>query len=215
MKKSLGTILIERKLLTAEQLDAALQEQKVSGARLGKVLVRNGFLRQKILLDILHEISPESMHEESVFLPNVPIEFLKATKTMITADLGDQVYVATMSPPALVKHKLRECLAGREIIFAPVNPVRLAEYLSKLSENINRPLGDWDALVHSALEKNHPTFTLFLGNFLIPSCCGGTAFYLCTTKAVWMNTLPWLRALKTWRAWIWQNGANPKTAGFP
>ena len=153
MKKSLGTILVERKFLTAEQLDAALQEQKVSGARLGKILVRNGFLRQKILLDILHEISPESMHEESVFLPNVPIEFLKATKTMITADLGDQVYVATMSPPYLVKPKMREYLTGCEIIFAPVNPVRLAEYLSKLSENINRPLGDWDALVYSALEK--------------------------------------------------------------
>ncbi|MDD2222835.1 MAG: ATPase, T2SS/T4P/T4SS family [Pseudomonas sp.] len=153
MRKTLGSILLERKLLTAEQLHAALQEQKVSGARLGKILVRNGFLRQKNLLDILHEISPESMHEESVFLPEVPINFLKSTKTMITADLGDQVYVATMSSPSVVKQQLKNILIGREIIFAPVNPIRLAEYLSRLAESNNREQGAWETLVHSALEK--------------------------------------------------------------
>lgn len=70
----MGEILIERGLINRDKLNAALQEQGVTGARLGKILVRNGFLRQKKLLEILHEVSPESMHEESVFLPSIPAE---------------------------------------------------------------------------------------------------------------------------------------------
>lgn len=132
--KPLGEILIERGLINRDKLNAALQEQGVTGARLGKILVRNGFLRQKRLLEILHEVSPESMHEESVYLPEVPFELLISTRTMITADIGEQIYVATLGSPNVVRAKLQEVLGEREIIFAPCNPARLAEYLDKASE---------------------------------------------------------------------------------
>lgn len=156
--KPLGEILIERGLINRDKLNAALAEQGVTGARLGKILVRNGFLRQKKLLEILHEISPEAIHEESVFLPSVPSELLVTTRTMITADLGDQVYVATLSSPALVRERLQEVLGYREIIFSPCNPARLAEYLDKAAEiGTGSPSagkgGAWEAVVRRAMDK--------------------------------------------------------------
>lgn len=155
--KPLGQILIERGLINQDKLNAALQEQQVTGARLGKILVRNGFLRQKKLLEILHEISPESLHEESVFLPAVPSELLVSTRTMITADIGEQIYVSTLSSPGVVRAQLQEVLGEREIIFAPCNPTRLAEYLDKVSEmgdgSPSGRQGAWEAVVRSAMDK--------------------------------------------------------------
>ncbi len=158
MGKRLGEILIERGLINRDKLNAALMEQKVTGARLGKILVRNGFLRQKKLLEILHEVSPESMHEESVFLPSVPSELLIATRTMITADIGEQVYVSTLDSPAVVQARLQEVLGDREIIFAPCNPVRLAEYLDKLAEfgvgaHADAKRGSWESVARGAMDK--------------------------------------------------------------
>lgn len=157
MNKPLGEILIERGLINRAKLDAALMEQGVTGARLGKILVRNGFLRQRVLLAVLHEVAPEAMHEESVFLPSVPAELLISTRTMITADIGDQVYVATLSTPALVRERLQEVLGDREIIFAPCNPSRLAEYLDQAAAiGDGAPAGKgnaWDSIVRTAMNN--------------------------------------------------------------
>ena len=45
MKKKLGEILLERKLVTTDQLGEALKTQVIYGGRLGTLLVQFGFLR--------------------------------------------------------------------------------------------------------------------------------------------------------------------------
>lgn len=151
--KPIGELLIERGHLERTRLEAALAEQKVSGARLGKILVRNGFIRQKVLMEVLHEVAPQALHEESVYLPDIPPQLLVSTRSMITADLGDQVYVATLSTPAVVRALLQPILGAREIIFAPVNPARLAEYLDKLAHLDSPDTGVWERVIRSALDK--------------------------------------------------------------
>ncbi len=49
----LGEMLIERKLITAEELDRALEIQKDRGEKLGKVLVDLGFIGNRDLLQVL------------------------------------------------------------------------------------------------------------------------------------------------------------------
>ncbi|HTB33625.1 MAG TPA: chemotaxis protein CheW, partial [bacterium] len=51
--RSLGALLMERGLLTPAQLDAALDEQKRSGEKLGRILVSRGWVRDKDILTVL------------------------------------------------------------------------------------------------------------------------------------------------------------------
>jgi hypothetical protein len=46
-KIRLGEILLQQKLLTEEQLKAALEEQKRSGRKLGRIFIDGGFLTEE------------------------------------------------------------------------------------------------------------------------------------------------------------------------
>ena len=49
----LGDLLVEHKLISEGQLQAALQEQKKSGRKLGRVLIENGYVKEDALLNLL------------------------------------------------------------------------------------------------------------------------------------------------------------------
>lgn len=73
-EKSLGELLIESKIITKEQLDKALEEQKITKAPLGKIIVKLGFAKEtdiinalQGLLVIIFEISGELFAVEVVF----------------------------------------------------------------------------------------------------------------------------------------------------
>lgn len=52
-KRRLGDIIVERGLITAEQLDQALEAQRQSGAKLGEVLVELGFITRVCLAGVI------------------------------------------------------------------------------------------------------------------------------------------------------------------
>jgi MSHA biogenesis protein MshE len=52
-KIRVGDLLVQERVITAEQLDYALKEQKISGGKLGKTLVNLGFVDEQVLLSIL------------------------------------------------------------------------------------------------------------------------------------------------------------------
>ena len=52
-KIRIGDLLIEHKIISQEQLTAALADQKKSGRKLGRVLIENGYLTEDQLLDFL------------------------------------------------------------------------------------------------------------------------------------------------------------------
>src|SRR5262245_12064380 len=51
--RSLGHLLMERGLLTHAQLDQALDEQKRTGEKLGRILTSRGWVRDKDILGVL------------------------------------------------------------------------------------------------------------------------------------------------------------------
>ncbi len=51
----IGDLLVEQKLISEAQLQAALAEQKKSGRKLGRVLIENGFIGEETLLQLLSE----------------------------------------------------------------------------------------------------------------------------------------------------------------
>src|SRR5579863_7180538 len=54
-KIRLGDLLIEHKIISLEQLDVALTQQKKSGRKLGRVLIENGFISEEQLLNFLSQ----------------------------------------------------------------------------------------------------------------------------------------------------------------
>jgi general secretion pathway protein E len=66
----IGVILEERGLITREQLDAAIAEQRRSGERLDRVLVRLGFVSAA---DVLHALG-DQFHMPVVDLATTPVE---------------------------------------------------------------------------------------------------------------------------------------------
>ena len=59
--RPLGQLLVQRGLLSAEELEAALDEQERTGGLLGEILLRNGLLSRLALASSLHE---QSLAEE-------------------------------------------------------------------------------------------------------------------------------------------------------
>ena len=51
----LGDLLVEHKLISEAQLTSALDEQKKSGRKLGRVLIENGYVREDDLLNLLSQ----------------------------------------------------------------------------------------------------------------------------------------------------------------
>ena len=51
----IGEMLIEKGLITPEQLEIGMEEQRKSGELLGRILVKKGFLKEEEFLKILSE----------------------------------------------------------------------------------------------------------------------------------------------------------------
>ncbi len=49
----IGDLLVEHKIISEAQLQAALADQKKSGRKLGRVLIENGFVKEDMLLELL------------------------------------------------------------------------------------------------------------------------------------------------------------------
>ncbi|HEY6962504.1 MAG TPA: hypothetical protein VI408_11495 [Gaiellaceae bacterium] len=54
-KRRLGDLFVERKLITPEQLQEALEQQRATGGKLGEVLVELGFVTRVALAGIIAE----------------------------------------------------------------------------------------------------------------------------------------------------------------
>ena len=61
--RPLGRLLVQRGLLTNEELEAALSEQDRTGDLLGEILLRNGLLSKLALASSLYEQSLVQEHE--------------------------------------------------------------------------------------------------------------------------------------------------------
>ena len=151
MDKVLGELLLKRGLITKERLQASLLEQTVTKERLGKILVRNGFLRQDMLLRLMREINPNSLHDESVFQTAIPAEILIDTRTMIVALVEGTLYLSTLSSPEMVRRRIRPYTVGYKVAFTAANPVRMQEYLGQLNSSDEDEMLSWERIFYDAM----------------------------------------------------------------
>lgn len=103
-KQPLGTLLLENKLISSEQLQSALQEQKRSGLRLGRILVEQGSISEIALLDLLSlqlNIPFLDLESEPVNVDlsqQLPETMARRLRALVVRFDGDQSLVALADP---------------------------------------------------------------------------------------------------------------------
>lgn len=133
-KQTLGQYLITQGLITESIVHTALEQQSISGERLGDVLVSNGFISQKDKIDALRVLDVDQLASESTLVTKCPPEALIDTQSMIFIETADEVYIASLQCKEDVEKRLREFYPEHTFFWNPVDLERLDEYLDKLSQ---------------------------------------------------------------------------------
>ena len=95
-RKKLGEILVEGGLLTQEQLEKALPHQKMSNLKLGQFLVREGYVSEAQIVDLVSNQLRLEKYQPSKFAIDV------ALADLIPADLAHKYQVAPLQKSDLL-----------------------------------------------------------------------------------------------------------------
>jgi type IV pilus assembly protein PilB len=102
--KLIGELLVQKKLITVEQLEQALGEQKETGGLLGAILVKSGFIIEEKLYEALSEqFGTEYVKLKDIDIPHsaiekVPAKFVTHYKLIPISFEGNTVTIATSDP---------------------------------------------------------------------------------------------------------------------
>ena len=121
-RQRIGEILIKKGHLTLKQLNAALEEQPVSGERIGEILLRNEVIEERALREALAEqfelefLDEVDIEEVDVSLSaELPIAYARKHKVMPLFVKYGLVIVATIDPLAVTALDHIRFLTGKEI----------------------------------------------------------------------------------------------------
>lgn len=148
--KMIGEALLEKGVITPDELDKALKEQKRTGEYIGSVLIRLGFISEKQLLLALSEqfgIPYQSIKDVSVddkVISSIPPKYVWHYKFMPLRLKGNLLTIATSNPldiwlPEDIKLNLGFDV---EIILAPEQEIRdsLRKYYGIGAETVEKIL---------------------------------------------------------------------------
>lgn len=184
-KIRLGDLLVEQKLISEEQLNMALADQKKSGHKLGRVLIENGFVEENQILetlstqlaipyiDILHyKLKPETVR----LIPEIQARRFRA---VALENKTDGVLVGMADPTNIFAYDEISRLLKRPIKLAVVRErdllktldsvYRRTEEISGFAEQLSEELAEGDidlaALVSNADVADAPVVKLLSSLF--------------------------------------------------
>lgn len=149
VREQLGAYLLSQGLVTPVQLHAALQEQQITGERLGKVLTRDGFLTPKALLAAVLHTNPERIQGDALFSAKVPEDVLLRTRTMVVAETESHAYLATLDSEGQARVEIQPHYPTQELIFVSANFEQIDNYL----EDLRSASQDEGSLIDRLLRK--------------------------------------------------------------
>jgi len=103
-RKKLGELLIEKGLITQEQLDAALKKQQRTGDRLGKILLELEYLSEDDMVDVVSErlaiprVTLASMVIDPQVIQRVPVETARRYSLIPIFAIGNTLTLAMADP---------------------------------------------------------------------------------------------------------------------
>lgn len=135
----LGDLLMAWGIITAEQLEKALAEQKISGLRLGEALVKNGSLAEGKLLNVLSSQLKLQIYSLSQYRPMpealrmVPEQAAKRLHAIpLSVEDGNTLLVAMSDPLDILAQDEIRMLSGMEIKVGLAAPSEIDRNLERL-----------------------------------------------------------------------------------
>ena len=78
-------------------------ESRITGERIGNILVRNGFLRYAELVKAILKLSPEYIVFEKAFNARIPHDILEEYNIVVSAETNENVYLSTLANESVVR----------------------------------------------------------------------------------------------------------------
>jgi len=103
-RKKLGELVLERGLITPEQLDEALSRQTATGKRLGETLVESGLVSEVEMIDLISErlsipkVALGSMVIDPGVIHRIPVEMARRYKVIPIFAIGNTLTIAMADP---------------------------------------------------------------------------------------------------------------------
>ena len=157
-KVRLGEILVQQGLLSAEQLNAALDEQKRTGRKLGRIFVESGFLTEKQISEALARqlkipfIDLVQFNTRPVVIQKLPEAQARRFRAIVLENRGNACLVGMVDPTDLFAYDEISRILQREIELAVVQEgsllqiidrtYRHTEAISSLAQELGQDLGD-------------------------------------------------------------------------
>ena len=159
-KVRLGDLLLENKVISKEQLETALADQRKSGRRLGRVLIENGYLSEDSLLDFLSRQLriPYIDLRRYTFVPEVvrliPEAYARRFRAVALREEGGALLVGLADPVDIFAHDEIARLVKRPLKLAVVKEgdllkaldvvYRRTEEISGLAAELEQELAAYD-----------------------------------------------------------------------
>ncbi len=157
-KIRLGEILVKQRLLTEEQLQQALQEQRTSGRKLGKVFVEEGFVTETQISEALaHQfkipfIDLKHFNAAPKVVQKLPEAQARRFRAIVLEDRGDSYLVGMADPADLFAYDEIERVLAKDIRLAVVTEsavlqvvdrvYRRSDELSSLAQALGQDIDD-------------------------------------------------------------------------
>jgi len=185
VKVRLGDLLVEKKLISENQLQAALAEQKKSGRKLGRVLIDHGYVNEEAMLRILStqigipyvdlqtfELNPQLVQR----LPETDARryralILKETASGLLVALGDPTDIfnydalvkALKCPVELAAVKEADLLTGIDRMYSGND--QLQSLASEVGRDMSDSTFDLDRLIAASSKSDAPVVRLIQSVF--------------------------------------------------
>ena len=160
-KIRLGDLLVEKGVLTNEQLMQSLNDQKTSGRKLGQTLIQNGFVTEEVILDILSSqlnlpfISLKNFNFDKDTVHALPETLARRYRAIVLKKESDGAYLVAMADPTDIfaydeitrhlKTAIHQAVAKEsEIIDAIDKFYRQTEAITNLAEELVEELAESD-----------------------------------------------------------------------
>jgi len=159
-KIRLGDLLVEHKVISQAQLEAALAEQKKTGRKLGRTLIDDGVISEDELLEFLSrqigvpfiDLTHYPFKPETVRL--IPEIYARRLRAIALDESGDEILVGMTDPTNIFAYDELTRLLGRPIKLAVVRETdllrtidivyRRTEEISSLAEELGDEMGEGD-----------------------------------------------------------------------
>ncbi len=156
-KLHIGKILVEQKLITQEQLDKAITQQKVTGQRLGQVLVDLKYIEEEKMFELLAEqlkltyVNLKDYPLKADIVTLLPEFYARQYRAIVLSNENDDYLVGMVDPQDLVasdeisrllKHPIQTALIREDDLLKVIDLMyrrtsEISSFAEELSDELN------------------------------------------------------------------------------